>query len=111
MDRRVSIAKVERWKMIEEQLRLALAVLPSENTAQVQNYIEHNELGLAWEEMKDLADGRIVGSEAEACFWRPMAKAAGLMVDASYYEWETADERTVKWNKEQSEYLRSKLGQ
>lgn len=76
---------MQHWKD-KEQLLLALAELPPEKTAQVQEYLELNELGLAWEAMKELAEGHIVGSEAEACFWRPMAKAAGLMLEyASYH--------------------------
>ena len=69
-------AMLEHWAKVEEQLRLALAELPSEETAQVKEYLDHNELGLAWEDMKEIADAQgIVTAE----FWRPMAKAAGLM--------------------------------
>jgi hypothetical protein len=43
----------------------------------ISEYLDHNELGLAWEGMQEIADAHgIVTAE----FWRPMAKAAGLML-------------------------------
>lgn len=73
-----------RWSLVEDQLKLAMAVLPEKMHPIVHNYLEHNELQLAWEAMEKLAEDHIEGSEAEAGFWRPMAKAAILMVDGMY---------------------------
>ena len=68
---------MKHWKPTEEQLRLAMANLPREKTMEVQEYLDHNELGLAWESMQEIADELgIVTTE----FWRPMAMAAGLMM-------------------------------
>jgi hypothetical protein len=61
-------------------LNLAKEVLPSEAHQPTDEYLAHNELQLAWEAMAKVADKYVVNSEAMARFWRPMAKAAGLML-------------------------------
>ncbi len=68
-------------KQTEEYLRQAAAALPAEETAQVLEYLEHNELGLALEEMSAIAEARGITT---AEFWRPLAKAGILMVNAIY---------------------------
>jgi hypothetical protein len=72
---------MKHWKATEEFLRQAAAALPQEYTAQALEYIDHNELGLALENLSEIAEGLgIVTAE----FWRPMAKAGTLMVEATY---------------------------
>lgn len=72
---------MKHWKQTEEYLRQAAAALPSEETAQVLEYLDHNELGLALEDMAAIAESKgIVTAE----FWRPLAKAGTLMVNAIY---------------------------
>jgi hypothetical protein len=75
---------MKHWPYVEEQLKQAMAVLPEQMHPLVRNYLDNNELQLAWEAMEKLAEDHIVGSEAESCFWRPMAKAAGAMVEGHY---------------------------
>ena len=71
---------MKHWKQTEEQLRLALAQLNYiGGTEQAEEYLAHNELWLAWEAMQEIADSQGV---TLAEFWRPMAKAAGLMLAA-----------------------------
>lgn len=74
---------MKHWFYVKEQLKLAMAVLPTETHHLVNEYLDKDELQLAWESLEKLAENHVVGSEAEACFWRPMAKAAALMLDAS----------------------------
>lgn len=75
---------MKHWALVENQLKLAMVVLPEQMHPLIRNYLDNNELQLAWEAMEKLADDHVVGSEAEVCFWRPMAKAAALMLDATY---------------------------
>ena len=72
---------MKHWKQIEEFLRQAAAALPSEETAQVLEYLDHNEFGLALEDMAAIAEAK---GFMTAEFWRPMAKAGALMVNATY---------------------------
>lgn len=73
---------MKHWAETERQLRLALAQLNYiGGTEQAEEYLNHNELFLAWEELQQRADSQGV---VLAEFWRPMAKAAGLMLAASY---------------------------
>lgn len=72
---------MKHWKQTEEYLRQAAAALPVEDTTQVLEYLDHNELGLALEDLAAIAEAKgIVTAE----FWRPMAKAGALMVNATY---------------------------
>ena len=73
--------KQETWAKIEEYLREAVCHL-SGDLGEFEEYLAHNELGLAWEVLLKIADSQgLVTAE----FWRPMAKAAGLMVENSYF--------------------------
>ena len=75
---------MKHWFQVQEQLKLAMAVLPEQMHPLVCNYLDNNELQLAWEAMEEVATDYVLGNEAEAKFWRPMAKAAILMVNAIY---------------------------
>lgn len=75
---------MKHWIYVQEQLKLAMAVLPTNTHPLVQNYLDSNELQLAWESLEHLAENHVIDSEAEASFWRPMAKAAAAMLNASY---------------------------
>lgn len=72
---------MKHWKSVEEFLRQAAAALPPEETKQVLEYLDHNELGLAVEDLAEIAE-QLGVTTAE--FWRPLAKATGLLLEATY---------------------------
>jgi len=82
---------MKHWKPTEDNLRLALAELNRiGGTAAdhqgfcllIEEYLDHNELGLAFEGLLEVGNQSGVGT---ADFWRPMALAAGLMLNYGSY--------------------------
>lgn len=78
-------AQIRRWKATEVVLKRACAALPSPtlrvraqfeaSIAQFHNYVSHNELGLAFDEL--CAAAELV--DCRGAVWRDLERAAELM--------------------------------
>lgn len=72
----------ELWAKVKKNLDEAMHYVGDLDLTQAKEYLDHNELGLAWESLAEVAD---VEGVMDGDFWRPMAKAAILMSESSYY--------------------------
>ena len=65
----------KQWELTERHLRDAAARLGGDSIPQLEEYLEHNELGLAFDCL--IAEGELRGGDGG--FWRMLKQTATLM--------------------------------
>jgi hypothetical protein len=90
---------MKRWRESERDLRAALAAidLPRERALQIEEYLDHNELGIAWEALISELDARqtTLPSDALAHMRSALERIGGSAFDAEYLAaWERVQQQS-----------------
>jgi hypothetical protein len=71
-------------KFLEEAYKLLADHGYGDHAAVARAYLDDNDLSSSLDVLQALGERFVEGSEMEACFWRPLAKAAALLLNESY---------------------------